>query len=103
MTLLVGIDLTTRFHNTSIGSRFSFLVPILNNIEEVFTNISLSLGNVSINNVSIISFCICVILSVLSIIAGIGLQKRKQLEYEVHYFTRMIGVSVEKLREIGWL
>ena len=103
MTLLIGIDLNTRFLNINNGSQFSFLIPILNNIEEVFTSLSISLGIENINTVSIISFCIAVILSILSIIAGFVLQKRRQLEYEVHYFARIIGVSAVKLREIGWL
>ena len=102
MTLLIGIYFTHSY-NINNGSQFSFLIPVLNNIEEIFTSLSVSLGIENINTVSIISFCIAVILSILSIIAGIKLQKRKQMEYEVHYFTRIIGVSAVKLREIGWL
>ena len=101
-TLLLGLFLGIQQQKISNDN---FLLPMMNSIEKIITDFGSSLGGETVNTVSLTILFITVglLLSICSIIIGIRLRKNNQFEYEVHYFTRIIGISTEKLREIGWL
>ena len=44
-----------------------------------------------------------VLLLVKSIFTIVLIHKTEKLDYKIHYLSRIIGESSQKLREIGWL
>ena len=82
-----------------------FLNPILENVRTILRQlIPLRAANI----LSIDKAVILIIIVLLLVLAGTfvlraKLKKNKQREFGIHYFSRIIGISAEKLRDAGGL
>lgn len=88
------------------SQKFTIFAPFVTRSETNILKITALLGAVDLYQSSImiiIGEILLVMLLFFSVISIVRIHKTEKLDYRVHYLSRIIGESSQKLREIGWL
>ena len=103
---LIGICIVDWFHVIDFSQKFTIFAPFVARSEANILRLTALLGAVDLYQSSImiiIGTLLLVLLLAFTVFSVVHLLQKEKLDYKVHYLSRIIGESSQKLREIGWL
>lgn len=106
LILVIGTCLADWYQIIDFSQKFSFFAPFIARTEANIIKLTTLLGAADLNQSSlmiIICSCLLVLFLIFTVSSMIRTSKTEKLDYKVHYLSRIIGESSQKLREIGWL
>lgn len=106
LTAIIALCLVDIYRVVDFSKNMTILAPLVTKFEAGILNFTALLGAGDLYQSSlmiIIGSFLLLLLLAFTIFSVIRIWKTEKLEYEVHYLSRIIGESSQKLREIGWL
>lgn len=103
---IIGACLADWYQIIDFSKQFTILAPFIIRTETNILQITTSLGSADLIQsliMILISAFLLILLLIFTVFSVIRLQKKEKLDYKIHYLSRIIGESAQKLRETGWL
>ena len=106
LVLVIGACLADWYQIIDFSQKFTFFAPFITRTQANIFKLTTLLGATDLNQSSLminLSSCLLILFLIFTVSALIRTGKTEKLDYKVHYLSRIIGESSQKLREIGWL
>ena len=103
---IIGACIADWYHFFDFSQKLTFFAPLVTRSETKILQITALFGAIDLYQSSImiiIGIFLLASLLLKSIFTIVRIHKTEKLDYKIHYLSRIIGESSQKLREIGWL